>query len=345
MLPPRLVSAALLLTTLLGLVSCNRSESHPNSPPAEVRLGYFANLTHAQAVLGVSSGEFQQALGPTTLSTKVFNAGPSLIQALFAGEIDVGYVGPGPVLSANERTAGRGIRVIAGAAANGVVIVARKDSSIHSLADLAGQRLATPQQGNTQDISARHYLQSNLHQTDLNNIIPIANAEQSALMSRGQIDAAWVPEPWGARLIAENDARLIAEEKDLWPDKRFALTVVITTPEYLAAHPDVVEKLLAVHHRWTDRLRADPARYAPQLDQALHSLTGKTLPPGVTADAIKRIEFTDEPIPDTFRHMGQWSYELGFLKREPRLDRLTDTSILQRVDETPASQPSNSRDH
>lgn len=335
----RLLNITLLLATLAGLASCNRAESHSSSPPKEIRLGYFANLTHAQAVLGVSSGEFQQALAPSTLSTRIFNAGPSLIEALFAGEIDVGYVGPGPVLSANDRTAGRGIRVISGAAANGVVVVARKDSTIYSLADLPGHKLATPQHGNTQDIAARHYLQADLHQSDLKDVIAISNAEQSALMSRGDIDAAWVPEPWGARLIAETGARLIAEEKDLWPDKRFALTVIVTTPEFLAAHPDVIEKLLAVHHRWTDRLRTDPAKYAPQLADALVGLTGKKLPPGVAEDAIKRVEFTDDTLSDTFARMGQWSYELGFLKREPRLDRLTDTSILRKVESGPTTQP------
>jgi NitT/TauT family transport system substrate-binding protein len=265
------------------------------------------------------------------LEPRVFNAGPALIQALFAGEIDVGYVGPGPVLAANERTAGRGIRVIAGGAANGVVVVARRDSDIRSMKDLAGRRVATPQQGNTQDISARHYLQGELHQSDLSNVMAVSNAEQSALMARGQIDAAWVPEPWGARLIAETGARLVAEEKDLWPGGRFALTVVVTTPEFLAAHPDVVEKLLAVHHRWTERLRADPGKYAPELAKALVGLTGKDLPAGVTEQALRRVEFTDDPLPETFGRMGEWSYELGFLRREPRLDRLTDTGILRRV--------------
>lgn len=316
------------------LLSCRRA---PTVDAPEIRLGYFANLTHAQAVLGVSTGDIAAAVAPARLSTKVFNAGPSLIEALFANEIDIAYVGPGPILAANERTAGRGIRVISGSAANGVVIVARADSNVHSLADLANAKLATPQHGNTQDIAARHYLQSTLHQPNLNNILPITNAEQPALMSRGQIDAAWVPEPWGTRLIAENGARLIAEEKDLWPDHRFALTLVITTPEFLAAHPDLVEKFLRVHHLWTERLRTDPARYAPALDSALAAMTGKKLPAGVVASSLPRIEFTDDPIPTTFELLGQWSHELNFLKRDPRLDRLFDTSILQRIAAAPPS--------
>src|SRR4051812_10511227 len=167
-----------MLVGLAGLAGCERpsttSGSGPSGDVAELRLGYFANVTHAQAVLGASSGEFAVAVTPTKFSTKVFNAGPSLIEALFAGEIDIGYVGPGPALSAHLKSHGEGIRVISGAAANGVLIVARKDSGITALADLKGKRIATPQQGNTQDIAARHYVVSELKQPDASSVIPVA---------------------------------------------------------------------------------------------------------------------------------------------------------------------------
>ena len=312
-------------------------------PVTEVRLGYFANLSHAQAVLGAASGEFEKAVAPATFKTKVFNAGPSLIEALFAGEIDIGYVGPGPALAANARSRGQGIRVIAGAAANGVVIVARKDSGIHTLADLAGRRIATPQHGNTQDIAARHYLSASLAQQDLGNVLPIANSEQSGMMSRGQIDAAWAPEPWGSRLVAETGATIISEEKDLWPGNQFALAVVVTTPEFLRDHPDVVAKVLAVHHAWTQRLSADPQAHLPQLGSALFALTGKKLPPGVLDSAIARVTFTDDPLPETFRTMGQWTYDLGFEQRPARLGTLFDLAVLQQIQKTPAK-PEAARD-
>src|SRR5207247_8905286 len=155
-----------------------RGRQPASAPPAEVRIGYFANLSHAQAVLGVSSGEFERAIAPAKLKTKVFNAGPSLIEALFAGEIDIGYVGPGPALNAHAKGRGEKIRVIAGAADNGVLILARKDAGIDSLSQLAGKRLATPQMGNTQDLSAKHYLMSELKQKDGNNVLPISNTEK-----------------------------------------------------------------------------------------------------------------------------------------------------------------------
>ncbi|WP_428936799.1 ABC transporter substrate-binding protein [Fontivita pretiosa] len=309
---------ALLLLMVIG--GCDRRA--PGEALQEVRLGYFANATHAQAVLGVDSGEFAQAIAPVSLKTKVFNAGPSLIEALFAGEIDIGYIGPGPVLSAHQRSRGRGVRVISGAAANGVVIVARRDSGIKSMTDLKGRRIATPQHGNTQDIAARRFVTEVLGQQDHRNVLPVPNAEQSSMMSRGQIDAAWAPEPWGARLVAEAGATVIAEEKDLWPDGEFSLTVVITTPEFLHDHPEMIQQMLEVHRRWTQRLNADPLGTLPQLESALFKLTNKKLPPGVLAAAMPRIRFTDDPLPNTFRTLGQWVYDLGYSLYPPRLDNL-----------------------
>src|SRR5262245_8008586 len=139
------ILVALLSALVLG---CDKSDTKSTAPLKELRLGYFANATHAQAVLGVDSGDFARAISPAELKTKVFNAGPSLIEALFAEEVDIGYVGPGPALSAYARSHGEGARVISGVAANGVVIVARKDSGINSTRDLLGKRLATPQKGN-----------------------------------------------------------------------------------------------------------------------------------------------------------------------------------------------------
>jgi NitT/TauT family transport system substrate-binding protein len=333
----RLSTLGLLLAALA--LGCGRepatsgaaAEGTPSPPPAEVRIGYFANLTHAQAVLAVSSGEASSAVAPSKLTTRVFNAGPSLIEALFGDEIDIGYVGPGPVLAAHSKSRGEAIRVIAGAAANGVLIVASKDSGINTLADLKAKKLATPQLGNTQDISAKHYLLNELKQENVENVLPVANTEQLQLLAQNKIDAAWAPEPWGSRLIVEAGGKLIAEEKDLWPDKQFTLTLVVTTPKFLAAHPDVVEKYLKVHSQWTQRLNAEPQKYQAGLGAALASLTGKKLPPGVVEQALPRVKFTDEPLEDTLTKMAQWSYDLKVINQPPKLTGLVDTTILKKL--------------
>jgi NitT/TauT family transport system substrate-binding protein len=318
----------LAFAVVVGGIDCHRG-SKVTEPV--VTIGYFANLTHAQAVLGVASGDFERAVAPLKLETKLFNAGPSLVEALFAGEIDIGYVGPGPALSAYQRSGGKGIRVVGGAAANGVVVVARKGSGIQTFADLAGKRVATPQLGNTQDISARHYLSSVLKQTDLTRVVPVENAEQVALFERGDVDAAWVPEPWGQRLITEAGATLVGEEKDLWPTKEFLLTLVVTTPEFLAKRPDVVEAVLKVHRAWTRRLTSEPEAHAAELGDALFTLSGKHLPPGVLPAALKRVRFVDDPGLDTLRTFANWKHDLGFDRGEADLGALVDTSALERA--------------
>ena len=321
------IALSLIFFLLLSLSGCDRSQAAEAARP--VRVGYFANLTHAQAVLGVSSGEFANAIAPRKLETQVFNAGPSLIEALLAGEIDVAYVGPGPALNAQLRTHGQGIRVIAGAASNGVLIVAREGSGIKTFQDLRGHTLATPQHGNTQDLAARHFLSANLGQTDDSFIVPISNAEQAGMMTRNQIDASWAPEPWGSFLVAKAGAHIVCEEKDLWPDHQFTLTVVVVTPEFLAEHADIVEALLKVHRAWTRRLNENPAACLPQLDAGLFALTGKRLPKGVLSSAIKRVTFTDEPLLATFGALANWTYEMHFTVQPPNLNGLVDTSILQ----------------
>ena len=329
------------LVALAAVYGCDRAGDSGTSTgsggagPSEVRIGYFANLTHAQGVLGVASGEFGQAVAPAKVATKVFNAGPSLVEALFAGEIDIGYIGPGPALSAHAKSRGRGVRVIAGAAANGVLIVARKDAGIEKLSDLAGKRLATPQHGNTQDIAARHYLTSQLGQKDHNNVIPVQNAEQAAMMERQQIDAAWAPEPWGSYLVKQAGAKVIGQEKDLWPQKSFSIAIVITTPEFLEKNPQTVEKVLGVHRAWTERLNKEPAKYVPQLKAALFDLTKKQLPEGVLESALANAVFTDDPLPHTFDVMAAWSYDLGFSREKTDVKGLIDTSILQKLPAAP----------
>jgi NitT/TauT family transport system substrate-binding protein len=336
--------ALLLIAALIGCDSRSSQTTtggttQPSAakPIESLRLGYFANATHAQAVLGVESGDFAAAISPAKLDTRIFNAGPSLIEALFAGEVDIGYIGPGPTLSAHEKSRGQGVRIIAGAAANGVAIVARKGSGITSMQDLVGKKVATPQQGNTQDIAAKRYMKEVLKQDNFNNVLPVPNAEQAGMMARGQIDAAWAPEPWGARLVAEAEGTIIAEEKDLWPNKEFSLTVVITTPEFLRDHPDVVEKVLKVHCQWTAKLVADPKSTEQQLGDAIFKLTQKRLPEGVLAAALPRVKFTNDPLEDTFKTMGQWANDLGVAQRPPNLTNLFDLKILRTLE--PAKAP------
>ncbi|MBK8268320.1 MAG: ABC transporter substrate-binding protein [Planctomycetes bacterium] len=310
--------------------SCDRSgtSAEGSKKLEELRLGYFANISHAQAMLGVHTHEFEKAIAPVRLTHRVFNAGPLLIEALFAGELDIGYVGPGPVINAFVKSRGEGIRVIAAGASNGVVIVARPGSGIQKLSDLKGRRLATPQLGNTQDISARHYLLRELGQADVDNVIPIPNAEQSGLMVRGEIDAAWVPEPWGARLVKEAGAKIIAEEKDLWPEKEFSLAVIVTTPEFLKQHPQAVRQFLAAHIEMTRRLNAEPEACAAMFIEAMKAESGKSMSVELLKAAMSRTKYTNWPLEGTFRNYATWLRDVGFSRQNVDVKNLFETGIL-----------------
>jgi NitT/TauT family transport system substrate-binding protein len=327
-----------LLVSIAIVAGCKKPGDNPGgpsaTPPKEVRLGYFANVTHAQAVLGVHSGDFEKAVAPAKFSSKFFNAGPELIEALNGGNIDIGYIGPGPALNGFTKSGGKMVRVISGSAGNGVVIVARPGSGISSLTDLKNRAIGTPQLANTQDIAARAYLLSHLKQPKAENVKPTRNAEQATRMQAKEIDASWAPEPWGAYLEAKAGATVIAEEKDikeLWPEGKFGITYVITTPKFLQEHPDIVEKVLTAHVTWTDRLRTEPEKWQPDLEAALGKLTNTTLPPGVLSKAMKRTLFTDDAMEHTFTRNAQWTYTAGFAEDLPQTSGLVDTTILKKV--------------
>ena len=302
----------------------------PAKRPTSLRLGYFGNVTHAQAVFGDHSGEFAKAVAPASFTTKVFNAGPSLVEALFAGEIDMGYVGPGPAISAFEKSRGEKIRVLAGASANGVLIVARKDSGISTLADLKGRKVATPQQGNTQDISAKHYLLKVLGQADTDNVIAIANAEQAG-------DDAARPDRRGLGGRALGIGAGAAGRGE--GDRRGEGPLAQQGTDAGGGHHD------ARVPQGAPRSGGEAARGSLLVDGApvgrsteacgsirrgVFALNGKKLPAGVLEESLKHVKFTNDPLEETLAAMARWSYELGFARQEPKLEGLVDLSVLKK---------------
>lgn len=305
--------------------------------PLTLRVGYFPNITHAQALVGRAGGQFEKAVGPgVQIEWKAFNAGPSAIEALFANAIDLTYVGPNPTVTGYVRSQGDAVRVIAGAASGGASLVVRQGAGIQKASDFHGKKVATPQQGNSQDVALRSWLRANgLKPREKGGdvqVLPITNADQFTLFLKGQLDAAWAPEPWAARLVHEAGGRIFLDERDLWPDHQFVIANLIIRPQFLKEHPDVVKNFLRVHVELTDWINKNPAQAKQVLNMELQKETGKALAPEVLDDAFSRMAVTYDPIRSSLLKSTQQAFDEGFLgKTPPDISGLYDLALLNEV--------------
>jgi len=304
----------------------------PAGPRARLRLAYFPNLTHAPALVGVGQGRFQQELGRSAgVDTRVFNAGPEEMEALLAGEVDLGYVGPSPALNTYVKSGGRALRILAGACSGGASLVARADTNITGIRDLDGRRVADPQLGGTQDVSLRHFLAANgLRPKEKGGsvqILPVKNPDVLPLFLKKEIDAAWVPEPWATRLIEEAGARRVIDERDLWRERRFATTVVVARAAFLRDHRPEVQAVLRAHLRAVDWLRQHPSEAQVVANQELKRLTGKALPDAVLREAWGRLDFTPDPNRASIEAFVQAAQDAGYLQ-----ERSVDLAALFDLD-------------
>jgi NitT/TauT family transport system substrate-binding protein len=318
---------------VLSVCACSRGPG-PGQPGA-IRVGYFPNVTHAQALIGLARADFQRALGTTTVQPTVFNAGPSVIEALFAGRIDLAYVGPNPAINGYVQSGGDALRIIAGATSAGAALIVRPAAGIRAPADLSGKRIATPQLGNTQDVALRSYLVAHglqsLERGGSVEVIPTPNPQILDLMRMGQIDGAWVPEPWASRLVVEAGATVFLDERDLWPGGDFVTAQVIVRTAYLESHPDVVKAWLGAHVDITQWLLANPSEAVPMLNREVEKLTGKALSPEVITMAWSRMRPTWDPLPVSLIACADAAHAAGYLAKRPNLSGIYSLSLLNEV--------------
>lgn len=302
-----------------------------------IRVGAFPNVTHAQAMVGKANGWFGKAMGPQVkVQWTSFNAGPSAIEALFAGAIDMTYVGPNPAINGYVRSNGEALRVVSGAASGGASLIVRNDSGIQKPEDFHGKRVASPQFGNTQDVALRNWLKKNgLKSNDKGGdvrIIPMANPDQLTLFLKKDLDAAWAPEPWATRLIHEGNGRLFVDERSLWPNGQFVIGLLIVNTKFLSAHPDLVKNWIRANVDLTDWITAHPAEAKKLLNQQIQAETGKALAPVILDDAFARMQVTYDPLHAALTTAAQQAFDDGFLGRQmPDLSRLYDLTLLNQV--------------
>jgi NitT/TauT family transport system substrate-binding protein len=345
--PLRLLLALFVMAVLpAGLVACGGDDGGGDSAaasagagadtaePVTLRLGYFPNVTHATALVGVENGFFDDALADNvTLETSTFNAGPEAVEALFADALDATYIGPNPAINAYAQSDGEAIRIVSGATSGGAFLVVR--DGIDAPEDLAGTTLASPQLANTQDVALRAWLQEEGYETDESgggdvSITPQANADTLAAFQAGNIDGAWVPEPWATRLIQEGGGHVLVDERDLWPEGQYVTTHLIVRTEFLNDHPDVVKQLLEGQVAANEFVNANPAEAQALVNRGIEAATGKPIAEGVITAAWENLTFTDDPIASSLQESAADAESLGLLDPVD-LDGIYDLSLLNEV--------------
>lgn len=326
----RKLLAASVLAVFLSAVAFGQSA-------VTVRVGAFPNITHPQAMVGKANGAFEKAMGSKVrIEWKSFNAGPSAIEALFAGAIDLTYIGPNPTISGYVRSGGEALRVIAGASSGGAALVVRNDAGINQAADFHGKKVSSPQLGNTQDVALRAWLRANgLKTADKGGdvqVIPLANPDQLTLFLKKDLDAAWAPEPWATRLIREGNGRLFLDERTLWPNGQFVCANLIVSTKFLKDHPELVKSWLRAHVELTEWINGHLPEAKKLLNQQIQKETGKALPDAVLDEAFGRLQVTYDPLRSSLLTSAKSAFDAGFLGRQmPDLANLYDLSLLNQI--------------
>jgi NitT/TauT family transport system substrate-binding protein len=310
-------------------ILCALAAAASVSAETKIRVGHFPNITHAQGLVAHAlsrqgKGWFEERLGPgTKIEWFVYNAGPSAMEGIFAKSIDLAYVGPGPALNAYAKANGSEIRLIAGAANGGAGLVVQPDQNLQTPADFRGKKIATPQLGNTQDISCRAWLSAGgLKITQLGGdaqVIPTQNPDQLGLFRSKRVDAVWAVEPWLSRLEREASGKVIVEEKDV------ATTVLVSSVKFLNEQRDLAKRFVAAHNELTDWIVKNPEEAQRLIKAELLDETKSDMGPEVIASAWNRIVFTAELPRASVETFMQNSVRAGFIKTAPDLTKLFET--------------------
>lgn len=309
------VIAVAVAVATLGMQSQNHEQENT------VRVAFFPNIGHSIAIVGMERGTFSEKLGnQSTIKTRLFDSGPQVIEAMFANEIDIAYVGPGPTINGFLKSDGKALKILAGAASGGVSLVVHPNSGITSSTDFSGKRIAAPQIGNTQDVSLRNFLsENNLKPVEKGGtvyVINVVNPDIFTLFSKGDLDAAWVPEPWATRLVQQLGGVRLFQEKELWPDQKFSSGVLIVRSEFLEKHPDLVQKWLNAHVQTADWINEHRDETEIIYNDFLKKSTGKTLPPEMLHEAFSNLQITYDPIESSVYTFAERANSLGYLGRE-----------------------------
>jgi NitT/TauT family transport system substrate-binding protein len=306
------VLAVAVMLGSAGLTACGDEAG----PATAVRLGYFPNITHAPALIGVQNKIFSKHLAGVKLETATFNAGPAAIEAMISGAVDITYVGPNPAINGWSQSKGELLRIIAGTTSGGAALVVKP--TINTPQDLRGKKIASPQLGNTQDVALRAWLKEQGYTTDQAGggdvaVVPTPNAEIVTGFADGALDGAWVPEPFLSRLVLEHGGKVLVDEKTLWPGGDFVTTHLIVATTFLDTNPEIVKNILKGHVEAVELAATGSPEVRTAVNDHLTALTGKGLPEPIVEAAFTNLEFTVDPVASSLQASAQHAQDVGLL--------------------------------
>ena len=294
------------------------AQSYTDTSEEEIRVAFFPSIVHAVPIVGIENGIFVENLSQK-IDVKIFDSGPQVIESLFSNSIDIAYVGPGPVINGYLKSDGEALKILAGAADGGASLVAQKDSGLDSIENFDGKRIAAPQISNTQDVSLRHYLSTNglqpVEKGGTVYVLNISNPDIYTLFAKGDIDGAWVPEPWATMLVQDLDGIRIFNESQFWPDKQFSSVLLIGRTDYVENNPKVIQNWIESNEKTVQWINNNPEQTKKVYSEFLTDYMGKTLPDEIIDESFSNLIITSDPLKKSVYTFAERADSLGYLGR------------------------------
>ena len=300
----------------------------------KIRVAFFPSIGHIIPIVGLEEKIFEKGIGEEKqIETKLFDSGPQVIESIFSGSIDIAYVGPGPIINGFLKSDGKDIKILSGAASGGASFIIQPNSGLESLENFDGKRIASPQISNSQDVSLRHYLESHgfksVEKGGTVFVLNISNPDIYTLFAKGDIDGAWVPEPWATILVQELDGIRLFNEEKLWPNEEFASVLLIVRTEYLENNPETIQKWVESHEKTVTWINANPDKSKSLFSSFLIDYMGKSLPTKIIDESFSNITITSDPIKNSVIIFAERADSLGYLGRDGyNLDGIFYNAVL-----------------
>ena len=308
------------VASLAIAVIASLSQSYIDTSEEKIRIAFFPSIVHAVPIVGMENEIFKENLDEQIeIDVKIFDSGPQVIESLFSNSIDIAYVGPGPVINGYLKSDGNALKILAAAADGGASLVAQKDSGLDSIANFDGKRIAAPQISNTQDVSLRHYLSSNgLKPVETGGtvyVLNISNPDIFTLFAKGDIDGAWVPEPWATMLVQDLDGIRVFNESQFWPEEQFSSVLLIGRTNFVEKNPEIIKNWIESNEETVQWINANPTKAKQVYSQFLKDYMGKTLPDEIIDESFSNLVITSDPLKKSVYTFAERADSLGYLGR------------------------------